>query len=117
MTLAEDHAERALQALEERSPSCAAILKSAPADLRQAGMRVLASSDFVHDALARDELLLPRLLKDGAGQIAEPFTVQEVASIANDESQFIAELRRWRRAELTASPGAIWPDGRVLPRR
>ena len=62
MSLAEAHADRALQALAERAPDCARALESAPAEVRRRARRVFAASDFVADALARDERLLPRLL-------------------------------------------------------
>ncbi|HEV7432185.1 MAG TPA: bifunctional [glutamate--ammonia ligase]-adenylyl-L-tyrosine phosphorylase/[glutamate--ammonia-ligase] adenylyltransferase, partial [Steroidobacteraceae bacterium] len=101
MTLANDQAERALQGLEERAPLCAAHLKNAPAEVLQAGRRVLASSDFVLDALARDEHLLPRLIERSSEQFAGAFPAQSAVSMDGDESQFMAELRRWRRAELT----------------
>ena len=101
MTLANDHAERALEALEERAPGSAAALKNAPPEILHAGRRVMASSDFVLDALARDENLLPQLLAHSAQQFAGAFSADAASSILSDESRFMAELRRWRRAELT----------------
>ena len=99
MPLARDHAERALGALEERTPESAAILKAAPAVVLEAAGRVLAASDFVADTLARDAALLPLLLArppDFAGALP----LSDFVSAERDEAQFMAGLRRWRRAEL-----------------
>jgi len=97
--LADDQAERAWQALEERAPECSRLLKEAPEAFQTAARRVFACSDFVIDALARDERLLPALLQDSAQQLsgALPLGIPEAAA---DESAFMEELRRWRRAEL-----------------
>ena len=99
MSLADDQAERAWQALEERAPECSRLLKEAPEAFQTAARRVFACSDFVIDALARDERLLPALLQDSAQQLsgALPLGIPEAAA---DESAFMEELRRWRRAEL-----------------
>ncbi len=100
MSLRNEHAERALQGLEERAPECAAILKNAPAEVLEEARRVFAASDFVVDALARDEQLLPQLLAHSAQPLAGPLSPDMPAAGAGDESQFMADLRRWRRAEL-----------------
>ncbi len=89
-----------MQGLEERAPACAALLKNAPAEVLQEARRVLAASDFVVDALARDEQLLPQLLAHSAQPLAVPFSPDTAALGSGDESQFMADLRRWRRAEL-----------------
>jgi glutamate-ammonia-ligase adenylyltransferase len=84
-------------ALAERAPAAAAALADAPAPLRASAARVLAASDFVGDALARDATLLPALsaAADGrGGRAALPFLPP------TEEAAFSAALRRWRRAEL-----------------
>jgi glutamate-ammonia-ligase adenylyltransferase len=87
----------ALAALAERAPEAAAALAAAPAPLRASAAHVLATSDFVLDALVRDATLLPALGADPDGQCGRgplPFAPPE------DEAGFSAALRRWRRAEL-----------------
>ena len=101
MPPAENHSDRALQALEERAPESAALLKRAPAEMRLAATRVFACSDFVVDALARDQQLLPLLLAQASQQLTDALPAPGAGPQAADESQFMAELRRWRRAELT----------------
>src|SRR5579862_1895981 len=101
MPSAEHHAERALQALTERAPESATLLKNAPAALRAAATRVFASSDFVVDALARDAQLLPLLIARAPQQLAGALPAPASGATAHDEPQFMAELRHWRRAELT----------------
>ena len=102
MSLASEHADRALQALAERAPDCAHALEAAPVDVREAARRVLAASDFVAEALARDERLLPGLLARAperfAGALPLGATPADPASL--DEPAFMDGLRRWRRAEL-----------------
>ena len=104
MLLATEHADRALQALAERAPECAQLLQAAPAELRAAATRAFVSSDFVAEALARDEQLLPLLLERSpqrlAGALPLPMPGPTAGPPAGDEAQFMAELRRWRRAEL-----------------
>ncbi|MFO1400302.1 MAG: bifunctional [glutamate--ammonia ligase]-adenylyl-L-tyrosine phosphorylase/[glutamate--ammonia-ligase] adenylyltransferase [Steroidobacteraceae bacterium] len=87
----------ALAALAERAPEVAAALAAAPAPLRASAGRVLAASDFVLDALARDPALLPALAAAPDGQCGRgplAFAPPE------DEAGFSAALRRWRRGEL-----------------
>ena len=67
----------------------------------QSARRVFAASDFVVDALARDEQLLSLLLARSSQKFAGPFALQISAWVDADESKFMADLRRWRRAELT----------------
>ena len=62
MSRADELAARGLHSLHERSPGTSALLQSAPAELQDSVRRVFAASDFVIDALARDEQLLPQLL-------------------------------------------------------
>jgi glutamate-ammonia-ligase adenylyltransferase len=87
----------ALARLAERAPDTASALAAAPQPLRDTAGHVLAASDFVLDALARDPGLLPALAAapDGrAGRGPLPFSPPE------EEAAFSAALRRWRRAEL-----------------
>lgn len=102
MSLADEHADRALQALAERSPDCARALEAAPAEVRAAARRVLACSDFVADALSRDEQLLPQLLARAAERFAGalPWPEARLQGVSADEAGFMDALRRWRRAEL-----------------
>jgi glutamate-ammonia-ligase adenylyltransferase len=89
-------AAQAFATLEERAPGAAAGLKNAPPEFLQAAHRVLAASDFVGDALARDEQLLPALLAQAPQHCAAPLPLPA----AGDEAEFMATVRRWRRAEL-----------------
>ena len=87
----------ALAALAERAPEVAAALAAAPPALRASAAHVLAASDFLLDALARDPKLLPALAAAPDGQCGReplPFSPPE------DEGAFSAALRRWRRAEV-----------------
>ena len=83
--------------LEERAPASSLLLKSAPAEMQEAGRRVFTGSDFVVDALARDEQLLPQLLALAPHRLAGALPLP----VAIDEAAFMDSLRRWRRAELT----------------
>jgi glutamate-ammonia-ligase adenylyltransferase len=96
MSRADDLAERALTTLHERSPGTAALLQAASPDLQGTARQVLAASDFVIDALARDEQLLPQLL-------ALPPRLMGALPLPpfHEEAAFMTGLRRWRRAELT----------------
>jgi [glutamine synthetase] adenylyltransferase / [glutamine synthetase]-adenylyl-L-tyrosine phosphorylase len=96
MSLANEAAEKAFTNLEERVPATAALLKNASADMRESARGVFAASDFVVDALARDEQLMPMLV----AQASQRFAAVLPPPVAADEAQFMAELRRWRRAEL-----------------
>src|SRR5882762_4837258 len=99
MSGAMELAAQPLATLEERSPAAAAGLKGAPPEFFQAAQRVLAASDFVVDALARDERLLPALLAQAPRHCDLPLALP--VALADDELEFMAALRRWRRAELT----------------
>ena len=96
MSLANEAAEKAFAILEERAPAAAALLKNASAQMRAAATQVFAASDFVVDALSREERLLPMLLT----QPSQRFAAALLPPVAGDEAQFMAELRCWRRAEL-----------------
>jgi glutamate-ammonia-ligase adenylyltransferase len=97
MSLANEAAERAFAILEERAPATAALLKNASDGTRESARRVFAASDFVVDALAREERLLPTLLAQESQRFA---TALPPPPGAGDEAGFMAELRGWRRAEL-----------------
>lgn len=97
MSPANEAAERAFAALEERAPGTATLLKNASALVRESARRVFAASDFVVDALARDERLLPMLLAQESQRFA---TALAPPPVAGDETGFMAQLRCWRRAEL-----------------
>ena len=97
MSLAGEALEQAFTALEERAPAAAVLLKNAPNQMLESAGRVFVSSDFVVDALVRDEQLLPSLM----AQAEQRFGAALPLPVAGDESEFMAGLRRWRRAELT----------------
>ncbi|HLQ11815.1 MAG TPA: bifunctional [glutamate--ammonia ligase]-adenylyl-L-tyrosine phosphorylase/[glutamate--ammonia-ligase] adenylyltransferase [Steroidobacteraceae bacterium] len=96
MSRADELAERGLQSLHERSPGTSALLQTAPAEFQDSVRRVFAASDFVIDALARDEQLLPQLLACPA-RLARSLPLP----LSPDEADFMSGLRSWRRAELT----------------
>ena len=101
MSLANEAGERALAALEDRAPSTALLLKNSSAAMREAASHVFAASDFVVDALARDERLLPALLAQEAQRFATPTPMPAAAPApSDDEAAFMAQLRCWRRAEM-----------------
>jgi len=94
---------RALSVLAERAPAVAAALAALPADIVAAAPAVLAASEFVLDALCRDDELIALL----AGRAAERFAGAPIALPAlppagqsDAEAQFMAAMRRWRRAEF-----------------
>ncbi len=97
MSQAKEAADQGFASLEERAPAAAALLKNAPTRMLESAGRVVAASDFVVDALARDEQLLPSLLAQAPQRLAEPLPLPA----GGDETEFMAGLRRWRRAELT----------------
>ena len=99
---AEAAQRRALRVLAERAPRLAEALAAASAQLQAATARALACSDFLLDAICRDEDYWQGILTDsGQGIAAEPATAPESA-IRNGygEAQFMADLRRWRRREF-----------------
>jgi len=102
MSLAHEHADRALQAFAERAPEQACALDAAPAELRESSRRLLAASDFVADALVRDDGLLPALIARAPQRLAGALPLPDASPTASDgdETLFMDGLRRWRRAEL-----------------
>ena len=101
MALPDELAGRALAVLQERAPECVRALEQAPADVRGAAQRVLAGSDFVLDALAREPPLLTQLLAAAPARMAAPLPLPTADLAGADEVRCMAALRRWRRAELT----------------
>ena len=97
----------ALAALAERSPAAAALLAGAPQAVADSLAAVLAASDFVLDALCRDETLCQQLIARAPSLFAgEPLPLpalgaEAVSEDAASEAHFMAVLRRWRRAEFT----------------
>ena len=93
------HESTALDVLAERAPAVADVLARLPAPIRDSAPRVLAASEFVLDALARDPDLIGLLSNSAEQQFAglsiEPPTVSGLT-----EEAFMAALRRWRRAEF-----------------
>ena len=84
-----------------------AALSAAPAAVRESLAAVLAMSDFVAHACTRDRQMLADLL--ASGELQQPLTAADytrrapllVAEPAGSEAQALAQLRRWRRRELT----------------
>jgi len=84
-----------------------AALLAAPAAVRDSLAAVLAMSDFVAHACTRDGQLLADLL--ASGELQRPLTAADYArrapllatEPAGSEAQALAQLRRWRRRELT----------------
>lgn len=98
MKASEAARQRALSMLAERSPVAAAAVENLPEAIRESAPVVLAASDFVLDALARDQELVPRLGERSAQLFAGP--PMPLPSVDLAEEQFMAQLRRWRRAEF-----------------
>ncbi|MGH8231727.1 MAG: bifunctional [glutamate--ammonia ligase]-adenylyl-L-tyrosine phosphorylase/[glutamate--ammonia-ligase] adenylyltransferase, partial [Steroidobacteraceae bacterium] len=88
--------------LAERAPAAAAALDRLPEPLRCSAPAVLAASDFLLDALCRDQELVGALLARAEasfqGALPPPRLPAETGAAA--EVQFMAQLRRWRRAEF-----------------
>ncbi|HSY46015.1 MAG TPA: bifunctional [glutamate--ammonia ligase]-adenylyl-L-tyrosine phosphorylase/[glutamate--ammonia-ligase] adenylyltransferase [Steroidobacteraceae bacterium] len=84
-----------------------AALDAAPAAVRDSLGAVLAMSDFVAHACSRDRQMLAELL--ASGELQQPLTAADyarrapllAAEPAGSEAQALAQLRRWRRRELT----------------
>jgi glutamate-ammonia-ligase adenylyltransferase len=96
--------------LAERAPEVAAALRAPSNALSASAPAVLAASEFVLDALCRDPLLWPALLARERERLAgEPLPLPQLPSASAeipgtysaDEARFMADLRRWRRAEFT----------------
>ncbi|MGC2463331.1 MAG: bifunctional [glutamate--ammonia ligase]-adenylyl-L-tyrosine phosphorylase/[glutamate--ammonia-ligase] adenylyltransferase [Steroidobacteraceae bacterium] len=104
----------ALSVLAERAPAVSAALAQLPEEIAASVPGVLAASDFLLDALCRDEDLFAALLSRADQRFAGapialpalpplPSVSPEVAAglePAGVERQFMAALRRWRRAEF-----------------
>ena len=99
----------ALSVLAERAPSAAAALSQLPPDVAASLPDVLATSDFLLDALCRDPELVAALLRraeqrlEGAPMALPalpPLSPPQPVGAAEAEAQFMAALRRWRRAEF-----------------
>jgi len=95
--------------LAERAPEVAAALRGPGNALSASAPAVLAGSEFVLDALCRDPLLWPALLARERERLAgEPLPLPQLPSASAelsgaysaDEASFMADLRRWRRAEF-----------------
>ena len=101
--------------LAERAPAVATALAQLPRDIVASAPAVLAASDFLLDALCRDPDLIAALasradqhfagapialpsLPASASSPADPDTGADHAAL---ETQFMAALRRWRRAEFS----------------
>src|SRR5579863_1932984 len=99
----------ALSVLAERAPPVAAALLQLPPDIAPRVPDVLAASDFLLDALCRDPELFAALLGRAEQRFAgapmalpalPPLSPLPPLAPAEVEAQFMAALRRWRRAEF-----------------
>jgi glutamate-ammonia-ligase adenylyltransferase len=91
--------QRAVSALAERSPASSAQIERLPSVIRDSLPLVLAASDFLLDALARDPALFEALIERSEQRFAgTPIEVPDLADVG--EETFMALLRRWRRAEF-----------------
>ena len=95
----------AIERLRERAPEVAAVLERAPESLAHSLPAVLEASEFVLDALARESALARALIERADERLAgaplswsAPSSAPELPRRADEA--FMAELRRWRRAEL-----------------
>ena len=106
----------ALSVLAERAPVVSAALAQLPGDIAASLPGVLAASEFLLDALCRDEELIAALLSRAGERFAgapialpplppvpllpSPPSLPSVGVGTEVEAQFMAALRRWRRAEF-----------------
>src|SRR5262249_39906138 len=95
----------ALERLRERSTAAAQLLAAAPEPLAGSLEAVLQASDFLLHSLARDAALAPALIERAAARLAGaplqwPHEPHAESSAPQTEATFMAQLRRWRRAEL-----------------
>src|SRR5450631_3454068 len=105
----------ALSVLAERAPAVAGALAQLPEEIVASVPAVLAASDFLLDALCRDPELIVTLASRAAQRFAgEPIALPSLPAAAPPsaaksgaapeqaaiETQFMAALRRWRRAEF-----------------
>ena len=97
--------------LAERAPAVASGLARLPEDIAASASAVLAASDFLLDALCRDPDLFAVLLSRAEQRFAgapialpllprQPLLPATPSAFAEQEQQFMAQLRRWRRAEF-----------------
>jgi glutamate-ammonia-ligase adenylyltransferase len=97
--------------LAERAPAVASGLARLPEDIAASASAVLAASDFLLDALCRDPDLFAVLLSRAGQRFAgapialpqlprQPLLPATPSAFAEQEQQFMAQLRRWRRAEF-----------------
>jgi len=90
----------------QANAAAAAALESAPTLVRESLPLVFAGSDFVAQACARDEKLLPALLASGDLQqvlASADFATRAPVLPADpglSEADALAQLRRWRRYEM-----------------
>ena len=84
----------------ERAPAAAAQLEAAPGSSWRTACAVLDGSDFIADALARDERVLPLLLERMPQRLSGALPLPAFLAGAADEAGFMSALRRWRHAEL-----------------
>jgi len=100
---------RVLSVLAQRAPLLLQAVQSAGGPLAQTVLDVVSSSNFVLDALCRDESLWPVLAQRAhqhLGGEALPLPGYDADALSGaqaglEEARFMAELRRWRRAEFT----------------
>ena len=101
----------ALSVLAERAPAVAAALAQLPEEIAASAPAVLAASAFLLDALCRDQDLIAALGRRAGERFAgapialpslpsSPAESTAAADSAAAEAQFMAALRRWRRAEF-----------------
>jgi glutamine synthetase adenylyltransferase len=109
---------RAMSVLAERAPAVCAALSQLPADIAASLPGVLAVSDFLLDALCRDEALIATLASRAGERFAGapialpalPVPPSAPAANAPLEAPFMAALRRWRRGEFAR---IAWRDLRT----
>jgi len=88
----------ALAILAERAPGVAAAIQAGDSALKQSAARVLATSEFVLDALCRDPALWEAAIGDPASRLEA--ALLGLPELPQDEAQFMSALRRWRRVEF-----------------
>ncbi len=89
----------ALATLAQRAPAVADVIAGLAAPVRDSAPRVLAASDFVLDALARDPDLIGALAARAAQRFAG-LPIDAPSGTGLTEEGFMPALRRWRRAEF-----------------
>jgi glutamate-ammonia-ligase adenylyltransferase len=89
---------QALALLAERAPGVAAAIRRGDNALRQSAARVLATSEFVLDALCRDPALWEAAMQRQDSRLEVPLL--GLPDLPPDEALFMRALRRWRRVEF-----------------